>query len=561
MANLPNPFWSDAVQQEFRRAQQMVQEDPGERGAATREGDESEREPPYEFGPQAQETPEAGASTARDNVPHEPASCPAEVHRVDPVALATQPQEPEALAAREASPAHYSVTGLSELSTLERGGVRVGLESSGLKEVDDRELVPDYGTPPVATQSGNRDPFGDLGSMLRVLMQGQQSLVERMDKLESSKASSSSAGASSSISEPRPKAVFPPQFVGRPAVTGKPANLGETGTGPGGEMSQLGPPTETQAQAPSAGVVELEGSKYAWRITPEGLKLEKQTANVAEALSQRARSPFKPRNPNSPKQTQKPRTRNETSQRSRQPVRTAGAQEAASKLFDVGGCGRSTTVAGVPWGNHGQGRGSLSRTGLLRYPVSPGGTEIRPPPDPVPTRAGDLTEPQQPEEPIKHCPDLPVLEEYDPDTSSITAGDWLATLGPSMSSLSPNAREWWASVTQESRTLYAQWLSASPLDRLKIKPESLVELHQTGRFSRVEQKAVPMLLKSIGAELREDVVTSRLFSAAAIVYKTMCRYQPGGRGKDSDYWNTWLSLSPALQCQKLFEGSESGAGG
>ena len=107
MANFPNPFWSDAVQQEFRRAQQVVQDDPGERGAAIREGDESEREPPYELGPQAQETPEAAASTARDDVHHELAPCHAEVLRIDPVALATQPQEPEAQVAREASPGRY----------------------------------------------------------------------------------------------------------------------------------------------------------------------------------------------------------------------------------------------------------------------------------------------------------------------------------------------------------------------------------------------------------------------------------------------------------------------
>ena len=315
MANLPNPFWSDALQQEFRRAQQMVQEDPGERGAATREGDESEREPPYELGPQAQETPEAAASTARDDVPHELAPCPAEVLRIDPIALATQPQEPEAQVAREASPGHYSVTvtGYSEFSAMECGAV---------KAEDDRELVP---VQPEAT-----DP------MLRVLMQDQQSLVERIEKLASSKASSSSAGATSSIPEPHPRAVLPPQFVGRPAVTGKPANLEETGTGPGGEMSQMGPPTETQAQAPSAGVVELEGSKDAWRITPEGLKLEKQTASVAEVLNQRARSPLKPRTPNSPKQTQGPGNRSESPQRSHQPVRTSAAQE-ASKLLDVGG--------------------------------------------------------------------------------------------------------------------------------------------------------------------------------------------------------------------------------
>ena len=249
MANFPNPFWSDAVQQEFRRAQQVVQEDPGERGAAIREGDESEREPPYELGPHAQETPEAGAG---DAVPQESVPQPAEELRsINPA----QQQEPEAQVARDASPGHYSVTGLSEFSAMERGTMK-GLEALGLREVDDRELVPDYSAPPAETQSGSRDPFGDLASMLRVLMQGQQSLVERMDKLESSKASSSSACASSSVPEPRPKAVFPPQFVGIPAVTGKPADLGEAGTGSGGRGGQMGPPTEAQAQAPSAGVVD-----------------------------------------------------------------------------------------------------------------------------------------------------------------------------------------------------------------------------------------------------------------------------------------------------------------
>ena len=84
-------------------------------------------------------------------------------------------------------------------------------------------------------------------------------------------------------------------------------------------------------------MVELEGSQYAWRITPEGLKLEKKAMSVAEVLNPRARSPFVPvaptRNPN---QTQEPGNRNESRERSHQPVRTSGAQE-ASKLLDVGG--------------------------------------------------------------------------------------------------------------------------------------------------------------------------------------------------------------------------------
>ena len=65
------------------------------------------------------------------------------------------------------------------------------------------------------------------------------------------------------------------------------------------------------------------------------------------------------------------------------------------------------------------------------YPVSPGGTEIRPPPPPetavVPHVASASREP---EEPVRYSPDLPVLEKFDPSTSSIVAGDWLVMLGP-----------------------------------------------------------------------------------------------------------------------------------
>ena len=110
---------------------------------------------------------------------------------------------------------------------------------------------------------------------------------------------------------------------------------------------------------------------------------------------------------------------------------------------------------------------SRGRSGRLVYPVSPGGTEIRPPPPPetavVPHVASASREP---EEPVRYSPDLPVLERFDPSTSSIVAGDWLVMLGPSMSSLSPNAYVWVSEVvnskpleTLEAANHRAPWAS------------------------------------------------------------------------------------------------------
>ena len=144
------------------------------------------------------------------------------------------------------------------------------------------------------------------------------------------------------------------------------------------------------------------------------------------------------------------------------------------------------------------------------YPVSPGGTEIRPPPPPetavVPHVASASREP---EEPVRYSPDLPVLERFDPSTSSIVAGDWLVMLGPSMSSLSPNAYVWWKDTVDSANLVYQKWLTANPLKRLKLPTTELLGRHVEGQFCRVEQKAVPMLLKSVGKELHEDIVASR----------------------------------------------------
>ena len=40
-----------------------------------------------------------------------------------------------------------------------------------------------------------------------------------------------------------------------------------------------------------------------------------------------------------------------------------------------------------------------------------------------------------------------------------------------------------------------------------------------------------LLLAAISSELKEDIVTQRLFSTPAIVFRILTRYQPGGGGE------------------------------
>ena len=97
-----------------------------------------------------------------------------------------------------------------------------------------------------------------------------------------------------------------------------------------------------------------------------------------------------------------------------------------------------------------------------------------------------------------------------------------------MGGLSPTAHVWWQDVMDVANLLYQTWLRASPVDRLRIRPEQFLTRHSQGQFSRVEQNAIPLLLDAIGTELREDVIANRSLSSVIIIFKTVAKYQPGG---------------------------------
>ncbi|CAE7241442.1 RE1 [Symbiodinium sp. CCMP2592] len=135
---------------------------------------------------------------------------------------------------------------------------------------------------------------------------------------------------------------------------------------------------------------------------------------------------------------------------------------------------------------------------------------------------------EKPEEPTKTSLELPKLDKYNPSTSAIVAGDWLISLTPVITSLSASAWVFWEDCVSTAKLFYGRWLSSSPLERLHIQAEVLVNRYRDGKFSRVDQRAVSLLLAAVGNELKDDLISLCLLGTCAIVFKVMAKYQPGG---------------------------------
>ena len=186
--------------------------------------------------------------------------------------------------------------------------------------------------------------------------------------------------------------------------------------------------------------------------------------------------------------------------------------------------------------------GMVSGPGVQANPCSPQGTQVQPmiqpgvsPPGP-PAQGGNLQAsppvgyPQRSEgttgfglESLR-SQELPALPPAGPD-SALMFGDWLALIGPLMCDISPSARMWWNATVRDVSLWYDQWLQSTPLERLRMRPES-GPMDETGM--RLEQRAASMLLGSLPEMLRKDIISSRRLSSVAILFKLHTVYQPGG---------------------------------
>ena len=97
------------------------------------------------------------------------------------------------------------------------------------------------------------------------------------------------------------------------------------------------------------------------------------------------------------------------------------------------------------------------------------------------------------------------LPKLPPDSTSVDFGDWLAFVGPCGTS--------------------SQWVTSTPLQRLRLKVVSPTEL---AKWPRTEQRAVTMLLAAVPDPIRRELISSTKLQSVEILYALLCRFQPGG---------------------------------
>ncbi|OLQ02753.1 hypothetical protein AK812_SmicGene14349 [Symbiodinium microadriaticum] len=108
-------------------------------------------------------------------------------------------------------------------------------------------------------------------------------------------------------------------------------------------------------------------------------------------------------------------------------------------------------------------------------------------------------------------------------------GDWLAAVAPLMRQLSSSAQTWWAQNLKEAEDHYERWLRATPQQRLQVKASAMAKSFDAGKYCLVEQRGVQLLLKAVPDSFRTDLIATRTLAVNAIVFAILCRWQPGGK--------------------------------
>ncbi|CAE7478748.1 DDX24 [Symbiodinium microadriaticum] len=133
-------------------------------------------------------------------------------------------------------------------------------------------------------------------------------------------------------------------------------------------------------------------------------------------------------------------------------------------------------------------------------------------------------------EPSRHITELPTLAEpRQRSQGAVLAGDWLAAVAPLMRQLSSSAQTWWAQNLKEAEDHYERWLRATPQQRLQVKASAMAKSFDAGKYCLVEQRGVQLLLKAVPDSFRTDLIATRTLAVNAIVFAILCRWQPGGK--------------------------------
>ena len=153
----------------------------------------------------------------------------------------------------------------------------------------------------------------------------------------------------------------------------------------------------------------------------------------------------------------------------------------------------------------------------------------------------------RPEEPARYISELPKLSQSDLANSAVVCGNWLAQVRQIMVGLSTSASVWWEGVERPATAAYRRWLVADPLGRLSIDPSTVIGEFDRSLYGRVESRSVSLLLAAVPQSIRDDVVTNRWLSSAAVLFRVLCLFQPGGSSERSHLLSQLVSPSVCVR--------------
>ena len=112
-------------------------------------------------------------------------------------------------------------------------------------------------------------------------------------------------------------------------------------------------------------------------------------------------------------------------------------------------------------------------------------------------------------------------------TAPIDLQDWLTAVEPAMGDLSDSSSLWWNTLLEEAQVWYLKYQQLPPLQRASFVPEPSESLKQS-KWSRVEKRAVSLLLTALPVQVRQELVSSRSLTALKMITRLFTLYQPGG---------------------------------
>ena len=119
---------------------------------------------------------------------------------------------------------------------------------------------------------------------------------------------------------------------------------------------------------------------------------------------------------------------------------------------------------------------------------------------------------------------------------------------PQLADLSNGSGDWWKEVMVSLAAYYEAYTRASRVGKLALRPEDYETSElKDPRWSRVDKRAASMLLASLPAGVRDEILASRLSGSLALLSRVVVLYRPGSVVERQQIL-TSLESPPSEQC-------------